>query len=177
MFSALSKSSDASSKAETRAFITGSSCESSRTSSDPLLKDKSVSGAQGAELGMEDGVTASEDSSLTACERVVKGSLVEVIGGGAARKVLSAQDASVRVAPFWGAESLVETGTDSSLTMLLARVPSFSMNGLKWRNQGLSNSISTIKEALYGCGGSDRSLLTYTMVNGIGFNINLEERQ
>lgn len=39
---------------------------------------------------MEDGVTASEDSSLTACERVVKGSLVEVIGGGAARKVLSA---------------------------------------------------------------------------------------
>lgn len=45
MFSALSKSSDASSKAETRAFITGSSCESSRTSSDPLLEDKSVSGA------------------------------------------------------------------------------------------------------------------------------------
>lgn len=39
---------------------------------------------------MEDGVTASEDSSLTACERVVKGSLAEVIGGGVARKVLSA---------------------------------------------------------------------------------------
>ena len=47
-------------------FMTGSSLESSRTSSNPLSKEKSTSSPWVTELGMEEGVTTKEESSFTA---------------------------------------------------------------------------------------------------------------
>ena len=51
---------------ETRVFMTGSSLESSRTSSDPLSKDKSASGPRVVEMGIEDGVTTKKEPSFIA---------------------------------------------------------------------------------------------------------------
>ena len=67
-----------SSESETLVFMTGSSSESSRTSSDPLSKDKSTSSPRVAELGMEDGVTTKEESSFIAWKIAMKGSLAEM---------------------------------------------------------------------------------------------------
>lgn len=61
--------------------MTGSSSESSRTSSDPSLEDKSASGPQVAKLGMDEGMITKEEPSFTAWEREMKGSLVEITGG------------------------------------------------------------------------------------------------
>jgi len=55
-----------SSESETCVFMMGSSSESSKTSFDPSLKDKSASGPQVAELGIEDGVTTKKEPSFTA---------------------------------------------------------------------------------------------------------------
>ena len=53
------------SELEILSFETGSLSGSSRTSSDPS-EDKSTSGPRVAELGMEEGVTTSEELSFTA---------------------------------------------------------------------------------------------------------------
>lgn len=70
-----------SSKSETLILMTDSSLESSRTSSDPSLEDKSASGPWVAELGMDERVTTKEEPSFTAWERATKGSLVEITRG------------------------------------------------------------------------------------------------
>ena len=61
-----SSPSSSSSKSETLVFMIGSSSESSRTFSDPSSKDKSASGPQVAELGMDEGVTTKEEPSFMA---------------------------------------------------------------------------------------------------------------
>ena len=98
--STLYSSSLLSSESKTRVLTTDLSSESSRTSSNPSSDDKSVSGTHVAELGIEDRLTTSEDPSFTACERAIKGSLAEIIGGGVAGEVLSVWDASMGMTPF-----------------------------------------------------------------------------
>lgn len=78
----------ASSESKTYVLIIGSSSKSSRTSSDPLSKDKSASGPRVAKLGIEDRVTTSKYPSFTAYERAIKGLLAEVTGGAIAEEVL-----------------------------------------------------------------------------------------
>ena len=90
MASNLCSSLEASSKSKTYIFKTSSSFESSRTSSNPLSRDKSASGPWVAKVGMEDGVTTNDYPSLTACERVAKGSLVEITGERVTGEALSA---------------------------------------------------------------------------------------
>ena len=53
-------------ESEIHVFMTGSSLESSKTSSDPSFEDKSVSGPQVVEQGIEDRVTTKEEPSFTA---------------------------------------------------------------------------------------------------------------
>ena len=65
MNSALGGTFSSSSESEILFFKTGSSSESSRTSSDPL-EDKSTSAPRVAEMGMEKGVTTSQEPSFTA---------------------------------------------------------------------------------------------------------------
>ena len=91
--STLCSSSLVSLESETCVLITGLSSESSRTSSDPSLEDKSTSGSRVAELGIQDRVTTSEDPSFMACERATKGSLAEITGRGVAGEMLSVWDA------------------------------------------------------------------------------------
>ena len=79
----------ASSELETLIFITGSSSESSRTSLDPSSRDNSTLGTWVVEVRIEEGVTTNKDLPLTACERVVEGSLVEIIGGRLIGEALS----------------------------------------------------------------------------------------
>ena len=55
-----------SSESETLFFMTSSSLESLRTSSDPSLEDKSALGPRVAELGIDEGVTTKEEPSFTA---------------------------------------------------------------------------------------------------------------
>ena len=69
-----------SSESEILFFRTGASSGSPRMSSDPF-KDKSVSGPQIAEPGMEEGVTTSETPPFAAWEIAAKGSLVEITSG------------------------------------------------------------------------------------------------
>ena len=52
-------------KSETLFFVTGSSLESLRISSDPSFKEKSVLSPQVVELGMDKGVTTNEEPSFT----------------------------------------------------------------------------------------------------------------
>ena len=79
----------ASSELETLIFITGSSSESSRTSLDPSSRDNSTLGTWVVEVRIEEGVTTNKDLPLTAYERVVEGSLVEIIGGRLIGEALS----------------------------------------------------------------------------------------
>lgn len=89
MASVSSSSLKASSELETLIFITGSSSESSRTSLDPSSRDNSTSGTWVVEVRIEEGVTTNKDLPLIACERVVEGSLVEIIGGRLIGEALS----------------------------------------------------------------------------------------
>ena len=79
----------ASSEPETHALTIGSSPESSRTVSDPLLEDMSTSSPRVAKLGIKDGVTTSEDPLFMAYERAAKGLLAKITGGRLVGEVLS----------------------------------------------------------------------------------------
>ena len=89
MASVSGSSSKASSESETLIFITSSSLESSRTSLDTSLRDNSTSGTWVVEIRIEEGVITNEDLPLTACERAVERSLVEIIGGRLIGEALS----------------------------------------------------------------------------------------
>ena len=68
-------------ESETCFLTTGSSSESSRTSSDPSLEDKSASGPRVVELGIKEGVTTNEEPFFIAWEKATKGSLANITGG------------------------------------------------------------------------------------------------
>ena len=84
---------------KTLVFMTGSSSESSRTSSNPSSENKSASSLRVAELGMEDGVTIKEEPSFTTWEKATKGSLAKV-PKGVAGEALPVWDAPIGVTSF-----------------------------------------------------------------------------
>ena len=154
-------------ESEIHVFMTGSSLESSKTSSDPSFEDKSVSGPQVVEQGIEDRVTTKEEPSFTAQERAMKGSLVDMIGGVAGAFSLGCS---------CGSNSLLRSrdlsrnrgGLPSNNSLSLGTF--LSRNRLKQRDQGLGRS------SLYSSSRSrSKNLLTHRVINKDGLKINLRK--
>lgn len=81
---------------------------------------------------MEDGVTTTEDLSLTTCEKAAKGSLAEITGRGEGVTgwMFLAWVIIGGVDPLEGGERSAKTGADSLMTPPLIGVPSSAKIGL-----------------------------------------------